>query len=159
MSEAHSSPPQEFSRAQLFSIAVMCGLFLALVVHIALSSANVGLTSTWRDLFPTSANQLRSALAWWAIGASACAGSWSAVLLLRQNPNRQPLRRFLRVSLGAAFFCVLAAAGHGVFSTPAIGAAATAASNLAAITLGAFMAFCATHFALKPDPKRNPPRA
>lgn len=148
MREAHSPMQQELPRVLLFILALTCGLFLALVVHIALSSAKVGLTSMWRDLFPTSANQLKSAMAWWVIGIAGCAGSWGAIRLLRSTSARPPVQHVLRLSLGGAFFCLLAAAGHAASSAADTGIAATAAANLAAMSLGAFMAFCTTHFSI-----------
>jgi hypothetical protein len=147
--EADASTPQELPRALLFSLALTCGLFLALVVHIALGHANAGLASMWRDLFPASANQLKSALAWWAIGGAGCLGSWGTILLLRHTSAGEPAQRFLRLGLAAIFFCLLAAAGHAAASAPAAGAAATTAANLGAMSLGGFMAFCAAHFALR----------
>jgi hypothetical protein len=148
MQEADASTARELPRVQIFVTAVTCGLFLALAVHIALAGAGSGLTSLWRDLFPASTEQLKSALAWWAIGIAGCVGSWGAILLLRRTSAYRPVHRLLRLGLGAAFFCLLATAGHIAPSMPSIGAAITAGANLAAMSLGAFMAFCTTHFAI-----------
>jgi hypothetical protein len=133
-------------RVLIFTAAVTCGLFLALAVHIALDGAGAGLTRVWRDLFPTSTAQLGSALAWWAIGASACIGAWATILLLRPS-TRWPAPRMLRLCLGLGFFCLLAAAGHAA-PAGSMGTAAATTANLAAMSLGAFMAFCTAHFAL-----------
>lgn len=136
----------EMPRVLIFATALICGLFLALAVHIALTRAGAGLTSMWRDLFPGSMDQLRSALAWWAIGASACFGSWGTITLLRNTAAGLPWHRFLRLVLGLSFFCLLAAAAHSAPSVPGVNATTTAGANLAAMSLAAFMAFCAAHF-------------
>jgi hypothetical protein len=136
----------ELPRVLIFTAAVTCGLFLALVVHIVLDGAGAGLTRVWRDLFPTSTAQLESALAWWAIGASACIGAWATILLLRPS-SRWPAHRLLRLSFGFAFFCLFAAAGHAA-PAGSMGTSMAVAGNLAAMSLGAFMAFCTAHFAL-----------
>ncbi len=167
--EAQSSTEPELPRVLLFVTALTCGLFLALAVHIALTGAGAGLTSMWHTLFSTSMDQLKSALAWWAIGISGCIGSLGAILLLRRISAGRPAHRFLRLSLGVAFFCLLAAAGHAALSPPDIGAAITVGANLAAMSFGAFMAFCTAHLTidrrgiiargLLPSPASTPPRA
>jgi hypothetical protein len=148
MPGALASMPAEMPRALLFTTALTCGLLLALVVHIALTGAGAGLTSIWHTLFSSSMDQLKSALAWWAIGISGYVGSWSTILLLRRTSAGRPLHRLLRVSLGLGFFCLLAAAGHTVASAPPVETAMGAGANLAGMTFGAFMAFCATHFSI-----------
>jgi hypothetical protein len=142
------STDAELPRVLIFATAIICGLFLALTVHIGLTGAGAGLTSIWRDLFPTSTVQLKSALAWWAIGGAACLGSWGTVLVLRKTSARLPLDRMLKLALSGVFFCLLVAAGHAAAAAPNIGPVATAAANLAAMCLGAFMAFCTAHFAI-----------
>jgi hypothetical protein len=93
-------------------------------------------------------DQLKSALAWWAIGISGYVGSWGTIVLLRKTSARRPAHRLLRLSLGVGFFCLLAAAGHAAASAPPAQAAMAAGANLAGMTFGAFMAFCATHFSI-----------
>lgn len=137
---------QELPRVLVFSTALLCGLLLALAAHIALTAAGFGLTSVMRDLFPTTTDQLKSALAWWGIGIAGCAGSWGAILLLRKTSSTQPTQHLFRIALGVAFFSLLAAAGHEASSAPAGSAAMTALTNLAAMAFGAFMAFFAAHF-------------
>ena len=149
MHEAEASTQQGMPRVLVFIIALVCGLFLALTVHIALTAKGVGLTSALRELFPTSTDQLKSALAWWAIGIAGCLGSWGTILLLRKTSPGGPVQRLVRLGLGLAFFGLLAAAGHEATSGPAGKAAVTMAVNLAAMGWGTFMAFCAAHFALR----------
>jgi hypothetical protein len=148
MSDFDIPPPVVLPRAVLFVMALLCGLLLALAVHISLSAAGGGLAGPWRELFPAHAAQLKAALAWWAVALSGCVGSFFAILLLRADPAQGPGARLLRLCLGIAFFVLLAAAGHSVSATPAAGIIPTAVTNLAAMSLGGFMAFCTTRFAL-----------
>jgi hypothetical protein len=148
MSDAEVSAQDGLPRVLLFAVALICGLFLALAVHIALTGTGNGLAGPWRDLFPPHAAELKAAFAWWAIALSGCLGSFFAILLLRAAPPRGSAPRIFRLSLGIIFFGLLAAAGHGVAAAPPGETIATAATNLAAMSLGGFMAFCTTHFAL-----------
>jgi hypothetical protein len=138
----------ELPRVLRFAVALVCGLFLALAVHIGLTAAGDGLAGPWRDLFPTHAAQLKAALAWWAIALAGCLGSFFAILLLRATPPRALASPIFRLGIGIGFFGLLAAAGHQAAAAPPAGAIATAATNLAAMGLGGFMALCTTHFTL-----------
>lgn len=134
---------QDLPRVLVFTSALLCGLFLALATHITLTAAGAGLTSVVRDLFSTTADQVRSALAWWAIGIAGCLGSWGAVLALRAA---SPSQRLLRTGLAFIFFCVLAAAGRAAAAAPSGGASTLLLANLSAMAFGTFMAFFAAHF-------------
>jgi len=149
MQEAEASTQEALPRVLVYITALTCGLLLALAVHIALTAHGAGLTSAVRGLFPTTADQLRSALAWWAIGLAGCAGSWGAIVLLRKTSPARPEHRFLRVSIALAFVSLLAMAGHEASPAPAGSAPINAAANLAAMAFGGFMAFFAAHFAAR----------
>lgn len=149
MHQPQASSRQELPRALLYVVALTCGLLLALATHIVLTAFGTGLASAVGNLFPTTADQLRSALAWWGIGLAGCLGSWGAILLLRKTSPGRPGHRFLRGGMGLVFFLLLAAAGHEVSAAPAGTAALSTAANLAATALGAFMAFFAAHFAAR----------
>ncbi|MEX0752083.1 MAG: hypothetical protein WD073_04060 [Xanthobacteraceae bacterium] len=149
MHDADTPTQQELPRILVFIIALACGLFLALAVHIGLTAKSTGLASALRMLIPTSTDYLRSALAWWAIGIAGCLGSWGTIVFLRKTSPRGPAQRLIRLVLGLAFFGLLAAAGHEASAGPAGQAAVTTGVNLAAMGLGAFMAFFAAHFAAR----------
>lgn len=138
----------EAPRVLVYIMALACGLFLALVVHIALTAEDAGLSTVFQELFPASTDQLTSALAWWAIGLAGCLGSWATILLLKK-PAAEPTHRLFRLGLAVVFFCLLALAGHEANASPAGSAAMSTAANLAAMTLGGFMAFFAAHFAAR----------
>lgn len=147
MHEAEASTQQASPRVLTYIIALACGLFLALAVHIGLTAAGFGLTGASREMFLVGKDQINTALAWWSIGIAGCLGSFGAIFLSR-NVNR-PIARLFRLVLALGFFCILAVAGHKAAAPPAGGAALTVAGNLAAMTLGAFMAFFAAHFAAR----------
>jgi hypothetical protein len=149
MHEAEAPAREPLPLVLVYITALTCGLLLALAVHIALAAHGGGLTSVMRGLFPSAADQLRSALAWWAIGLSGCAGSWGAILLLRKTSRVQPAHRLLRVGLALAFVSLLAAAGHAASSVTSDSGLISAAANVAAMALGSFMAFFVAHFAAR----------
>jgi hypothetical protein len=136
--ETGASARAEWPRVLVYATALACGLFLALAVHIGLSAAGIGLAGLTFDAVFSGKNQINTALSWWAIGIAGCLGSLAAIAVTR---------RFNRI-LAVGFFLVLAAAGHKA-TAPAGSAAAATAINLAAMTLGGFMAFFAAHFAAR----------
>jgi hypothetical protein len=147
MTEAGASTAAGQPRVLIYITALACGLFLALSVHIGLTAAGLGLASAARETFFAGKNQINIAMAWWAIGIAGCLGSLGAIVIARRL-NRPGLRA-LRLALVFAFFCLLAFAGRKAAAPPGSGAAMTAAINLAAMTLGGFMAFFAAHFAAR----------
>jgi hypothetical protein len=147
MQEAAASTPRGSPRVLIYITALVCGLFLALAVHIGLTAAGTGLAGSAREVFFTGKDQINTALAWWAIGIAGCLGSLGAIVLSRKVTR--PGMRVLRLVIAAVFVGLLAAAGHKAAAPPGGGAAMTVAANLAAMTLGAFMAFFAAHFAAR----------
>src|SRR5688500_18737209 len=139
--------PSESPPVLIYTMALACGLFLALAVHIGLTAAGLGLGTAARGVFFSDKDQINTALAWWAIGIAGCAGSLAAIAVARRL-NRPGLK-ILRMTLALAFFCLLAVAGRSAAAPPGSGAAITTAVNLAAMTLGGFMAFFAAHFAAR----------
>jgi|SRR3954454_18783698 hypothetical protein len=146
MQEA-GAPTRSESRVLIYTTALICGLFLALAVHIVLTAAGLGLAGAAVGAFLSGKDQINTALAWWAIGIAGCFGSL-AVIVLARRLNRPGLH-ILRLTLGIAFVSILAVAGHKAASAPGNAAALTTAVNLAAMTLGGFMAFFAAHFAAR----------
>ena len=145
--EAGASTGSGWPNVLIYTVALASGLFLALAVHVGLTVAGVGLTGASRAGFFSSKDQINIAMAWWAIGIAGCFGSLAAILLTRQL-NRRGLR-MVSIAVGLAFFCLLAAAGRKAGAPPGTGAAANVVLNLAAMTLGGFMAFFAAHFAAR----------
>ena len=146
MQEA-GAPTRAESRALIYTTALTCGLFLALAVHIGLTAAGIGLAGAAIEVFLSGKDQINTALAWWAIGIAGCSGSLAAIFFTRRL-NRPGLR-VVRLTLALAFIGLLAVAGRKAAVPPGSQAALTTAVNLAAMTLGGFMAFFAAHFAAR----------
>ena len=145
MQEAGASARAGQPRVLIYTAALVCGLFLALSVHIGLSVSGLGLSGA-REMF-SGKNQINLAMAWWAIGIAGCFGSLLAIMIARRLGR--PGFRFLCLLLAVGFFCLLAVAGRKAGAMPGSGAAMSTAINLAAMTLGGFMAFFAAHFAAR----------
>lgn len=139
--------PPATPRALIYITALICGLLLALAVHIGLTALGYGIVGATPKTFLSGKNQINVALAWWAIGIAGCLGSLAATYL-SQRLNGRGLK-LLRLAIVGVFFCVLTVAGHQAPATQSGGAGMTVASNLAAMALGGFMAFFAAHFAAR----------
>ena len=90
----------------------------------------------------------RAALAWWLIAAAAfLAGFISASLMQSAVSGQISLR--LRQFLVAVGVIMLAAAGQAAAAPSAIPTLSVVLAGLAALGLGAVMAFCGAKFALR----------
>lgn len=146
MQQSGASTPPE-SRVLIYIASMACGLLLALAVHIGMTATGFGPAGAALDVFFFGKDQIKTALAWWAIGIAGCFGGLATIMLARRW-NR-PRWRWLRTALALGFVCLLAVAGHKAAAPPGSGTAVTTAANLAAMTLGGFMAFFAAHFAAR----------
>jgi hypothetical protein len=140
---------RELSPGLIFGAAVTCGTFAALAAHILLRGAGIELVAMWRHLAPSNAAEVKAALAWWATAGAALAGSWIAVVMLRRQPIARRRARILRWLLGAVVVGALAGIGHSGAASANVAAMHKVAGSFAALGLGAIMALCATHFAMK----------
>jgi hypothetical protein len=137
-------------RVLQFAAAMTIGILLALAVHIVTSRLGIGLASTWRDLFPDNVDRLWSVIAWWLIAGAAGFGSFAtARLLIDPAAHRPRLHRMLLWGAGGAFLLLLLGAEHYGSGEAGIRMSARIVASLVALALGALMAFCGTHFALR----------
>lgn len=139
--------PAYFPRRLILAGAVTFGLLLALGIHIILQRFDLNLGDLWRtdspDLIPGHA-----ALAWWLIAAAAfVAGFVTASLLDSAVSGQIPLR--MRQFLIAIGVVMLAAAGQAASAPSAAPTLSGVMAGLVALGLGAVMAFCGAHFALR----------
>jgi hypothetical protein len=136
-----------FPRHIILAAATIFGVLLALAVHILIQRFNLNLGDLWRrdapDLIPASA-----AVAWWLLAASSfVAGYFTASLMNHSVSGRIPVRmRQLLIVVGVL---MLAAAGQAASAPSAVPSLAGVLAGVAALCLGAVMAFCGAHFALK----------
>jgi hypothetical protein len=134
-----------FPRRLILAGAMISGVLLALAVHMLGARFGLDLGGLWqsdaREYMPASA-----ATAWWLIAAGGfCGGYFTATLMVGAVSGQIPQR--MRQFLIAIGVLVLAGAGQAAsVPSPTISGVLT---GLAALGLGAAMAFCGAHFALR----------
>jgi hypothetical protein len=134
-----------FPSRLILAAAAISGVLLALAVHMLGARFGLDLGGLWRsdagNFMPAGA-----ALAWWLIATVGfCGGYFTASLMHSAASGQIPLR--MRQFLIAVGVLVLAGAGQAA-SQPS-STAAGVLGGLAALGLGAVMAFCGAHFALR----------
>lgn len=136
-----------FPRHLVLTGAIVTGVLLALAVHMLGARYGLDLGGLWRSgsgpFMPAGA-----AIAWWLIATVGfCGGYFTATLMhgavSGQIPER--MRQFL-IAIGVL---VLAGAGQAASGPSAAPTLAGVLAGLAALCLGAVMAFCGAHFALR----------
>src|SRR3984957_3731702 len=136
-----------FPRRLILAGAMVTGVLLALAVHMLGARFGLDLGGLWRsdthEFMPAGA-----AIAWWLIATVGfCGGYFTATLMHSAVSGQIPQR--MRQFLVAVGVLLLAGAGQdasGPSSMPTVGGFLAA---LAALGLGAVMAFCGAHFALR----------
>lgn len=135
-----------FPRHLILGGALLSGVLLALAVHMLGARYGLDLGGLWRtdkgNLMPGGA-----AIAWWLIATAGCCGGYFTVNLMRSAVSGEIPQR-MRQFLIAVGILLLAGAGQ-VASGPGAGPTISGVlAGLAALCLGAIMAFCGAHFAL-----------
>jgi hypothetical protein len=126
--------------------AAVSGVLLALAVHMLGARFGLDLGGLWRS--DTGNMPAGAALAWWLIATVGfCGGYFTATLMHSAASGQIPLR--MRQFLIAVGVLLLAAAGQAASGPSAVPTAAGLLTGLAALGLGALMAFCGAHFALR----------
>jgi hypothetical protein len=138
-----------FPRRLIHAGAMISGVLLALAVHMLGTRFRLDLGGLWHsdsgEFMPAGA-----AIAWWLIAGVGFSGGYFTATLMDsavagQIPQR--MRQFL-IAIGVL---VLAGAGQAA-SAPSAGPTLSGVlAGLAALGLGAVMAFCGAHFALRQD--------
>jgi MFS-type transporter involved in bile tolerance (Atg22 family) len=139
--------PHDPSRMTIFATAMTSGMLLALAALVVSGRLGISLTSVWRDLFPTDANAVRSALGWWMIAGAGFLGSFLAGLLVQDLGGRNRRRGLRRLTV-ALFFILLAGVPYLAAAAPAPNLPFALGANLAGFALGTLTAFCGSWFAL-----------
>ena len=136
-----------FPRRLILGGAMMSGVLLALAVHMLGARYGLDLGGLWRSdtrqFMPAGA-----AIAWWLIATVGFSGGYFIATLMHsavegQIPQR--MRQFL-IALGVL---LLAGAGQAASAPSAIPTISGVLAGLAALCLGAVMAFCGANFALR----------
>ena len=131
----------------ILAAAGVSGMLLALAVHMLGARFGLDLGGLWRS-DTREFMSAGSALAWWLIATVGFSGGYFTATLMDSaaaGEIPQRMRQFL-IALGVL---VLAGAGQAASAPSSIPTAAGMLAGLAALALGAMMAFCGAHFALR----------
>jgi hypothetical protein len=136
-----------FPRRLILAGAMISGVLLALAVHMLGARFGLDLGGLWRsdthEFMPAGA-----AAAWWLIAtAGFCGGYFTATLMDSAVSGQIPPR--MRQFLIAVGVLVLAGAGQAASAPSPIPSLSGMLAGLGALCLGAVMAFCGAHFALR----------
>lgn len=136
-----------FPRRLILGGAVISGVLLALAVHMLVARYGLDLGGLWRSdtrsFMPAGA-----AIAWWLIATVAFSGGYFTASLMHSAVSGQLPQR-MRQFLIAVGVLLLAAAGQAAAAPSGIPTIAGVLAGIAALFLGAVMAFCGAHFALR----------
>jgi hypothetical protein len=136
-----------FPRRLILAGALLSGVLLALAVHMLGARYGLDLGGLWRsdtqEFMPAGA-----AVAWWLIATVGFSGGYFTATLMDsavsgQIPNR--MREFL-LAIGVL---LLAGAGQAASAPSRVPTVSGVLGGLAALCLGAVVAFCGAHFALR----------
>ena len=136
-----------FPSRLIVAAAAISGVLLALAVHMLGARLGLDLGGLWRsdtiNFMPAGA-----ALAWWLIATVGfCGGYFTATMMHSAAAGQIPRRmQYFLIAVGVL---VLAGAGQAASGPGAIPTVAGVLTGLAALGLGAAMAFCGAHFALR----------
>ena len=126
---------------------MISGVLLALAVHMLGARFGLDLGGLWRsdtrEFMPAG-----SALAWWLIATVGFSGGYFTATLMHSAASGQIPQRMRQFLIGIGVL-ILAGAGQAASAPSALPSLAGVLAGLAALGLGAMMAFCGAHFALR----------
>ena len=136
-----------FPRRLILGGASISGVLLALAVHMLVARYGLDLGGLWRsdtkNFMPAGA-----AIAWWLIATVAFSGGYFTANLMHSAVSGQIPQR-MRQFLIAIGVLILAGAGQAASAPSPVPTISGVLAGLAALCLGAVMAFCGAHFALR----------
>jgi hypothetical protein len=136
-----------FPRRLILAGAVVSGVLLALAVHMLGARYGLDLGGLWRsgtaEFMPAGA-----AIAWWLIATVGFSGGYFVATLMHSAASGQIPQR-MRQFLIVVGVLVLAGAGQAASAPSPVPTISGVLAGLAALCLGAVMAFCGAHFALR----------
>lgn len=136
-----------FPRRLILGGASISGVLLALSVHMLVARYGLDLGGLWRsdtkNFMPAGA-----AIAWWLIATVAFSGGYFTANLMHSAVSGQIPER-MRHFLIAVGVLLLAGAGQAAAAPSGLPTIAGVLAGIAALCLGAIMAFCGAHFALR----------
>jgi hypothetical protein len=136
-----------FPRRLILGGAMISGVLLALAVHMLGARYGLDLGGLWRsdtrEFMPAGA-----AIAWWLIATVAFSGGYFTAELMDSAVSGQIPQR-MRQFLIAIGVLLLAGAGQVASAPSPLPTVSGVLAGVAALCLGAAMAFCGAHFALR----------
>ena len=142
MADTNFFPPR-----LILGAASVSGVLLALAVHMLVARYGLDLGGLWRsdtkNFMPAGA-----AIAWWLIATVAFSGGYFTANLMHSAVSGQIPER-MRHFLIAVAVLLLAGAGQAAAAPSGLPTIAGVLAGIAALCLGAIMAFCGAHFALR----------
>jgi hypothetical protein len=136
-----------FPRHIILAGAGIFGVLMALAIHILMQRFGFNIGGLWIGDAQGTA-PARAALAWWILAMASFAGGYAtASLMHRAVSGHIPLR--MRQFLIGVGVLLLAAAGQAASAPSAVPSLSGLLAGIAALCLGAAMAFCGAHFALR----------
>lgn len=136
-----------FPRRLILGAAMISGVLLALAVHMLGARYGLDLGGLWRsdshEFIPAGA-----AIAWWLIATVGFSGGYFTATLMQSAVSGQIPQR-MRQFLIAVGVLLLAGAGQVASAPSPVPTVSGVLTGLAALCLGAVMAFCGAHFALR----------
>jgi hypothetical protein len=136
----------DFPSRLILASAAISGVLLALAVHMLGARFGLDLGGLWRS--DTSNMPAGAALAWWLIATVGFSGGYFTASLMHSAASGQIPQR-MQYFLIAVGVLVLVGAGQAASGPSSIPTAAGVLAGFAALGLGALMAFCGAHFALR----------
>jgi hypothetical protein len=136
-----------FPRRLILAGAMISGVLLALAVHMIGARFGLDLGGLWRsdtrDFMPAGA-----AIAWWLIATVGFCGGYFTANLMDSAVSGQIPQRMMQflVTIGVLLLLGAGLVASGPSPIPTI---AGMLASIAALCLGAAMAFCGAHFALR----------
>jgi hypothetical protein len=135
-----------FPSRLILAAAAISGVLLALAVHMLGARFGLDLGGLWRS--DTSNMPAGAALAWWLIATVGFSGGYFTASLMHSAASGQIPQR-MQYFLIAVGVLVLVGAGQAASGPSSIPTVAGVLAGFAALGLGAVMAFCGAHFALR----------
>src|ERR1700744_1619348 len=136
-----------FPRHLILAGALLAGVLLALAMHMLGARFGLDLGGLWHsdgnDLMPAGA-----AIGWWLIAIVGFCGGYFTATLMHSAVSGQIPRR-LRQLLIVVGLLLLAGAGEAASAPSPIPTISSVLAGIAALCLGAVVAFCGAYFALR----------
>jgi hypothetical protein len=137
-----------FPRHLVLAGAMVTGVLLALAVHMLGARYGLDLGGLWRSATEGTFMPAGAAIAWWLIATVGFCGGYFTATLMHGAVSGQIPQRMRQFLIGIGVL-VLAGAGQAASGPSPMPTLAGVLAGVAALCLGAVMAFCGAHFALR----------